>query len=183
MYCATKQPVADRGVPPDEFLDELVEWGRSAPDEIFAPGPYFGVYASVVGVLGPWEGISYRRAAMLEVMRVLAGLESGWTWAEARDVTTRKAVTLDSIEAGAWQVSASSMNASLELKLLVRGRVGSLDCEAFQHAMKRDRRFAMDFIARLLRRTTLHSGPVRRHEIDDWLRRGSVREFQDLLRR
>ena len=36
---------------------------------------------------------------------------------------------------------------------------------------------------RLLRRTTLHHGPVKRHEIDDWLKQGAVYEFVELLDR
>ena len=75
-YIATKQRVLNRGVPPDAFLDELVAWGKEAPDEIFAPNNHVDIYSSVVGVLGPWQGIPHRRAVMLEVMRVLAGFES-----------------------------------------------------------------------------------------------------------
>jgi hypothetical protein len=40
---------------------------------------------------------------------------------------------------------------------------------------------AMEYIARLLRRTVDHNGPVKRHEIDPWLRRDDVLEFQTLL--
>jgi hypothetical protein len=52
-FQTTKQKVSNRGVPPDSFLDELVAWGRTAPDEIFAPNPYAEVYSNIVGVLGP----------------------------------------------------------------------------------------------------------------------------------
>lgn len=75
-FHATKRKVFNRGVPPDSFLDELVAWGKTAPDEIFAPNTVVDIYSNVVGVLGPWQGINHRRAAMLEVMRVLAGFES-----------------------------------------------------------------------------------------------------------
>src|SRR4051794_5931162 len=47
--------------------------------------------------------------------------------------------------------------------------------------MKRDHPLAMECIARLLRRTVNHNGPVKRHEIDEWLRRDAVEEFQTLL--
>ena len=36
QFKAIKQKVEDRGVPPDSYLNELIAWGRSAPDEIFA---------------------------------------------------------------------------------------------------------------------------------------------------
>ena len=180
-YTATKQKVANRGVPPDSFLDELVAWGRQAPDEIFAPNPNDDVYSSVVGTLGPWQGLPHRRAAMLEVMRVLAGFESSWKWTEGRDTTNPTTVTPDTIEAGAWQVSANSMNFGQELKDLVMAQVGTLDGTEFQKAMKENHPLAMEYIARLLRRTTRHNGPVLRHEIDPWLHRNAVAEFQALL--
>jgi hypothetical protein len=68
-----------------------------------------------------------------------------------------------------------------ELKNLVRDKVGSLDGNDFQKAMKRDHPLAMEYIARLLRRTVNANGPVKRHEIDPWLRRDAVQEFQTLL--
>jgi len=181
VYVATKQHVANRGVPPDAFLDELVAWGKQAPDEIFAPNPHADVYSSVVDALGPWHGIAHRRAVMLEVMRVLAGFESSWKWNEGRDTSNPTSVTPDTIEAGAWQVSANSLNFGQELKDLVLAAVGSLDGNAFQKAMKENHPLAMEYIARLLRRTTHHNGPVLRHEIDQWLRRDAVAEFQTLL--
>jgi hypothetical protein len=180
-YHATKQPVFNRGVPPDSFLDQIVDWGKTAADEIFAPNPREDIYSSVFAVLGPWENLGHRRAVMLEVMRVLAGFESSWDWNAGVDVTNPTSTTPDTIEAGAWQVSANSMGFGEELKDLVLGKVGSLDGNDFQQAMKQDHELAMEYIARLLRRTVNHNGPVKRHEIDAWLRRDAVIEFQDLL--
>jgi hypothetical protein len=180
-YHATKQHVLNRGVPPNHFLDELVAWGRIAPDEIFFPNSLRDVYSSVFGALGPWRDLRHRRAVMLEVMRVLAGFESSWNWNEGRDVTNKASVTPTTIEAGAWQVSANSMGFGQELKDLVLAKVGSLDGNDFQRGMKRDHRLAMEYIARLLRRTVNHNGPVKRHRIDAWLRNDAVTEFLDLL--
>src|SRR3954454_12933405 len=180
-YSATKQHVADRGNPPDDFLDELVGWGKSAPEEIFEPNEVSDVYSSVMNTLGPWEKPPHRRAVMLEVMRVLAGFESSWKWNEGRDVNNPDSVTAETIEAGAWQVSANAMHFGQELKDLVKKALGTLDPNAFQKGMKSDHPLAMEFIARLLRRTTQHNGPVKRHEIDPWLRRDAVSEFQTLV--
>jgi hypothetical protein len=180
-YIATKQHVANRGVPPNDFLDQLVAWGRQAPGEIFAPNSRTDVYSSVFAALGPWDGITHRRAVMLEVMRVLAGFESSWNWSEGHDQTNPTSVTADTIEAGAWQVSANSMNFGQELKDLVLQKVGTLDGNAFQKAIKENHPLAMEYIARLLRRTTHHNGPALRHEIDPWLRRNSVAELQLLM--
>jgi hypothetical protein len=180
-YIATKQHVKNRGVPPTDFLDRLVAWGKQAPDEIFVRNPFSDIYSSVFNTLGPWDSTLHRRAVMLEVMRVLAGFESSWKWNEGVDTNNPTSVTLDTIEAGAWQVSANSMNFGQELKDLVRANVGTLDGNAFQVAMKENHPLAMEYVARLLRRTTTHHGPVLRHEIDPWLRRDAVAEFQALM--
>ena len=118
---------------------------------------------------------------MLEVMRVLAGFESSWNWNEGRDVTNATSVTSVTIEAGAWQVSANSMGFGQALKDLVLRNAGSLDGNDFQRAMKQNHLLAMDYIARLLRCTVNHNGPVKRHEIDPWLQKDAVREFLHLL--
>jgi hypothetical protein len=180
-YKATKQRVHNRGIPPDGFLDELVAWGKTAPDNIFVPNGATDIYSNVFHSLGPWKDLRHRRCVMLEVMRVLAGFESSWHWNEGRDTSNPKSVTPLTIEAGAWQVSANSMGFGPELKALVQSRVGSTTGSDFQRAMKQNHQLAMEYVARLLRRTVRHHGPVLRHEIDQWLRRDAVTEFCELL--
>jgi len=180
-YHALKAKVLNRGKAPDAFLDELIAWGKSAADEIFAPNAASDVYSSVRPVLGPWRDALHRRAVMLEVMRVLAGFESSWDWNAGRDTNNPTSVTSTTIEAGAWQVSANSMHFGSDLKQLVQARVGSHDGNAFQRAMKSDHPLAMEYIARLLRHTVDHNGPLKRHEIDPWLSRDAVQELIDHL--
>jgi hypothetical protein len=155
-YRGTKNRVSNRGRPPDSFLDELVSWGRTAPDDIFAPNPGHDIYTNVFATLGPWQGLRHRRAVMLEVMRVLAGFESSWNWNEGVDVTNAQSVTPATIEAGAWQVSADSMGFGPELKSLVLTAAGAVDGNTFQQVMKENHPLAMEYIARLLRRTVNH---------------------------
>lgn len=76
-FSATKAKVANRGRPPDAFLQELVDWGRSAPDEVFAPNKENDIYSSVAAELGPYENLAQRRVVMLEMLRVHA--VSGWS--------------------------------------------------------------------------------------------------------
>ena len=180
-YNAIKQAVLNRGVPPDSFLDELIAWGETAPDDIFAPIPNQDIYSNIVGVLGPWQGPEHRRAAMLEVMRVLAGFESSWHWNEGCDPHTAHPEEPETWEAGAWQVSADSMDIAPELRTLVTARAGANDPTTFQSHMKSNHSLAMEYIARLLRHSTTHNGPVKRHEIDEWLKRDAVDEFMLLL--
>lgn len=176
-----KQKVKNRGVPPDSFLEELIAWGKSAPSVIFAPNANNDVYSSVRETMGPWRNDNHRRAVMLEVMRVLAGFESSWQWNAGVDTTNSTSTTTTTIEAGAWQVSANSMAFGQDLRDLVNTRVGTTEGTAFQAAMKADHLLAMEYIARLLRHTVNHNGPVKRHEIDPWLRRDAVEEFMSLI--
>ena len=57
VYNATKQRVYNRGVPPDNFLDQLVAWGRIAPAEIFFPNSARDIYSNLFTALGPWRGL------------------------------------------------------------------------------------------------------------------------------
>ena len=180
-YHALKAQVKNRGKAPDSFLDELIAWGKDAPDEIFVKNDAHDVYSSVRPTLGPWRDNQHRRAVMLEVMRVLAGFESSWDWNEGRDVTNPTSNTATTTEAGAFQVSANSMSFGPELKALVLAHAGATDGETFQAAMKSDHPLAMEYIARLLRRTVNHNGPVKRHEIDAWLRKDAVEEILEQL--
>ncbi|WP_295525891.1 M15 family metallopeptidase [uncultured Pseudacidovorax sp.] len=180
-YTATKQHVYNRGIAPDAFLDELIAWGKEAPEEIFAPNAYSDIYSSVKNTLGPWQSNDHRRAVMLEVLRVLGGFESSWRWDAGPDTTNPASNTPLTEEAGLWQVSADSMALGPELKQLAQQAAGSTDPLAFQQAMKANHRFAIEYTARLLRRTTHHHGPVRDHKIDAWLRKDAVQEFMRLL--
>lgn len=175
-----KSKVANRGYPPDAFLTELITWAKSAPDEIFEvrkddPGET-DIYTLICTNLGPWQSFAHRKAAMLEVLRVLAGFESSWDWNCGQDTTNSTSITPQTIEAGAWQVSANSRAFGSDLRALAPA-----DGNRFQRAMKKDHELAMEYAARLLRHTIRHNGPVVRKEIIPWLRRDAVEMFMDLL--
>jgi len=174
-----KSHVFNRGVPPDSFLDELIAWGKSAPNEIFVRNKVSDIYSSVYNTLGPYREVRHRKCVMLEVMRVLAGFESSWNWEEGFD-TSAAPERPEEMEAGAWQVSANSMNFGSDLIAVVQRAAGSnisFDVSDFRKLMKSNHPLAMEYIARLLRHTTHHNGPVLRHEIDPWLRWEAVDEF------
>lgn len=64
VHNAFKQPAEITGQAPlDSFLNELVAWGRTAPDEIFAPNPHTDIYSNVVecSALGRVFGIGWGR--------------------------------------------------------------------------------------------------------------------------
>lgn len=167
----------------EAFLPELIRWARTAPDEIFTPNTNRrDVYSSIYNRLGPWDSLKHRKAVMCEVLRVLGGFESAWDWNCGRDTTNSTSITPETIEAGIFQVSANSMVFGNDLKALVISKIGtSKDGNAFQALMKADHACALEYAARLLRHTTQHNGPVKRHEIDEYLSRDAVDAFESFL--
>lgn len=180
-YNEMKRPVSNRGVPPDAFLDEIIRWGRMAPAWVFAPNNRHDVYSSVEPQLGPWRSTEHRRAVMLEVMRVLAGFESSWNWREGVDTTNATSNTPETEETGAFQVSANSMMIDKSLRDYVRLCLGDVSPEAFILGMKQKPQLAIGYVARLLRFTVNHNGPVKRLEINQYLSRESVQEIEKIL--
>lgn len=196
MFRATKASVFNRGIPPDAFLSEMVEWARSAPDVIFAVNPSTNdIYIKVKPELGPYQDLMHRKAVMLEVMRVLAGFESSWNWKEGVDTSRLGSDTPENSEAGAWQVSYDARKIKDELSglLIANGIKNGID---FQRAMKFNHPLAMEFVARLMRWNTKHNGPLYKgeernairsslrgaeHSIYPWLRRAAVDEFRVLV--
>lgn len=183
QFSATKKAVSNRGVPPDGFLAELVEWGKKEEEAVFGMNASLSdVYASVRPDLGPWMSLMHRRAVMLEVLRVLAGFESSWNWQEGVDQNNAASLAhADGAEAGAWQVSFDSTRLDPGLAALARA-AGVHDAASFQVVTKQNHPFAMEYIARLLRVTVRANGPVVRKEINRWLSREAVAEFEGLLK-
>jgi peptidoglycan hydrolase-like protein with peptidoglycan-binding domain len=186
QFVSTLKKVSNRGNPKPEFLQELVAWGKTAPDEIFVDKQTKekDVYASVKLELGPYGDLIHRKACMLEVMRVLAGFESSWKWNTGRDTTNPDEDSPDTISAGPFQVSANSLVFGQDLKDLVEPfgiRNAKGDGDAFQALMKTNHTVAFNYISRLLRHTIRANGPVKRSEINEWLSRDAVEEFKAFL--
>ncbi len=180
IFKAALSSVANRGAPPESFLHELLNWARTAPDGLFAQNANEDIYSSVRAVLGPYSSVPHRKAVMCEVLRVLGGFESSWNWTCGIDSTNPTSVFPESEEAGLWQVSMNAIAFGEDLKLLTKAKIGTLSYERghlFQRVIKSDHAFAMEFIVRLLRHTTRHNGPAKRHEIDPYLQRTAVDEF------
>lgn len=195
-YSACLAPVYNRGKAPPAFLNEMIDWALKAPDHIFAPNANADIYGKVKSELGPWENLTHRKAAMLEVMRVLAGFESSWDWTEGVDTSRLGTDSPENSEAGAWQVSYDARRLAPSLRVFLASKAIA-DGVTFQRKTKFDHPFAMEFVARLMRHNTKHNGPlykgnerlaIRRslrsaeHSIYPWLRRGAVAEFMRFLK-
>lgn len=181
-FKACKEKVYDRGIPPDSFLNELINWAREAPDEIFAQNDKHDIYESVEPELGPWRDLLHRKAAMCEVLRVLGGFESSWNWREGIDRNNPSSATSScKEEAGIFQCSGNSMSFDASLKNLLQQAAGATDCDTFIKASKANHRFAIEYCARLIRFTVDHHGPIKRKRINPWLRTDAVSEFEKFL--
>jgi hypothetical protein len=181
-FTACKHEVSNRGVPPDSFLNELVDWARQAPDEVFERNDTHDIYTNVRPELGPYADLLHRRAVMLEALRVLGGFESSWHFDAGRDKHNPTSNTPCTEEAGIFQCSGNAMHFDASLKdLLAQASGGDTSCEKFITVTKENHRFAIEFCARLLRFTVNHHGPVKRKEINPFLRRAAVAEFQRFL--
>lgn len=180
-FIETKVIVHNRGTPPDSFLEELVIWGRSAPDELFTKNQHYDIYTSSFGSLGPWQGLHHRKAVMMEVLRVLAGFESSWDWLEGPDLNNPNSNTSCTKEAGIFQCSGNSMSIDPSLKELMLKTTGQTDCDTFREVSKSNHAFAFEYCATLLRFTIRHHGPIRYNHIHSWLSKTAVKEFQSLL--
>lgn len=181
VFQATKQKIHNRGAPPHTFLNELIDWARTAPDSLFEKNARFDIYSSIVAELGPWRDLPHRKAVMLEALRVLAGFESSWNWNEGVDKAKTEINTPCTEETGIFQCSGNSMNFSAELKQLMQDSAGSTRCEDFITHTKADHRFAIEYCVRLIRLTTKHHGPIKGKHINPWLSRAAVEEFLQFL--
>ncbi len=183
IFGPCKSRVKNRGEPPDSFLTQLVEWGRGAPGDIFAPNPNpADIYAFLRPILGPWDNLLHRRAAMLEVMRVHAGFESSWNWNEGVDHTNQTSLhNKDGEETGIFQVSFdSTFIADHAMKpFAVEHGIGTVG--SFIPEMKSNHPLALEYYARLVRINIKWAGPLLRHEVDPWLSRAAVSQFEELL--
>ncbi|MDB9488797.1 hypothetical protein PN492_19955 [Dolichospermum circinale CS-537/01] len=65
-FIACKAQVFNRGVPPESFLNELIDWANQAPDEVFEKNDNKDIYSSVAPELGPWNNLLHRKAVMLK---------------------------------------------------------------------------------------------------------------------
>lgn len=181
-FIACKKKVFNRGTPPASFLNELIDWARQAPDEIFEKNSNHDIYSNVAAELAPFPDLLHRKAVMLEVLRVLGGFESSWDFNEGVDVTNPTSNTPCTEEAGIFQCSGNAMEIHPSLKELFRkASGGQTDCETFITVSKTNHQFAFEFCARLLRFTVDHHGPVKHKKINPHLRRDAVSEFKGFL--
>lgn len=177
-------PVANRGIPPFSFIEETVAAMKELPDRLFQRNADpDDIYDVVYPQLGPYakdgQFIPHRKACMCEVLRVLGGFESSWNWSEDYDHSNANEDTLPEMSAGIFQISYDSAREA-ELKMILHEwNIGT--AKEFRRQMIVNHFFAIEYTVQLLRLNTKHNGPIKRREINPWLKRECVEEFLELL--
>jgi hypothetical protein len=199
MFRATKKSVFNRGAPPDVFLTELLKFGRTAPDEIFAPNSLpvdiFTVIKSSLATMAghdgagtpiyTWESLQHRRAALLEAMRVHGMFESSGNFNEGVDITNQHSQAhIEGAETGIFQVSFDStwLGHQAMKPFAVAHKIETP--QKFIPAMKQNHPLALEYYARLVRISVQWAGPLLRHGADSiypYLSRDAMNEFKLLL--
>lgn len=167
--------------PPVPFLDELVDWASYAPDVIFNSTAKHDIYSNVLTELGPYTSAVHRKAVMLEVLEVLAGIESTWHWNQGVDTTKTEIPTPENEETGAFQVSWDGMGNDQSLKDFVKKTFGKTDTKTFITNTKTHHQFAIEYAARLFMVTIDANGPLGRPKFHHELSRDAVDEFMGLI--
>jgi hypothetical protein len=180
QYKACLKKVKGSPTPPS-FLDELVDWASYAPDVIFISNAKNDIYSNVLTDLGPYTSTLHRKAVMLEVLRVLAGIESTWHWNQGVDTSKKKKNTPQNEETGAFQVSLDGIGNDASLKDFVKKTFGKTDTKTFITNMKTNHKFAIEYAARLFMVTTAANGPLGTPEFHSALSRDAVDEFMGFI--
>lgn len=178
--------VYNRGVPKRDVVSEIVKFVKVSDAAIFEKNSIYDIYSSVAVELGPWKSLKHRRAAMADVLIVLAGFESSWRWNAGIDTTNPSSYKNKcNEEAGLLQTSGNSLNFDKSLKTLFSRECpsfpGQTVCDKFINCSKGNKRYVIEHTARLLRFTTKHHGPVLRKEINKWLSRDCVAQIEKML--
>jgi len=99
-----------RKAPPKEFLQDLLQWIQKAPEFLYAvnsqPKDAFSHLRSELGITSK-SSLKYRQAALFELMRVSAAMESSYDWSEGRDLSASN-YDYYTQEAGIFQTSPNS---------------------------------------------------------------------------
>lgn len=177
--------ITNRGRVPKGVLDLLTDFARTAPDKLFERNDKADIYSLVASRVGPFTTLKQRRAVMVDVLLVLGGFESSWSFLEGRDPATSASKPCEEFEAGIFQVSSNSFSYSGDLRKLYdvacKDYAKYKSCEGFQRCTKAEPAFAISYTAMLLRLTYKHHGPLIRGDVTRQLSKSCEREIESVL--
>lgn len=170
---------------PDSFLFSLLTVGKlemATHPEVFAHNDHLGdkdIYNLIGNKFGPLDTLVKRVAAMLEVLRIIAGDESDWNPKEGAD-TTAGPETPDEEEAGEFQMSNNSRHLGADLDDYLNAH-GIHTAQDFINGMKSDPAVDIGYVMRLLRDSTRWDGPVNRMWVTNQISTAAFNEWCQLL--
>ncbi len=186
--CRTK--IYNRGNVKQDFINEIVSWAKTAPDEVFSKNSVYDVYSMMAPRLGPYKNLKHRKAVMVETLLVLGMYESSGRWGAGIDVTNPSSFKNKcNEEAGAFQCSGNSVSLDPSLKVLFKKHcgnyIGKSTCEKFIVCSKLDHVYAIEHTARLMRtypNGLKHHGPLKRKsDVYSHVRPACVSEIEGML--
>ncbi len=178
--------IPNQGKIPTAVLNNIIDFVRSAPDQVFQENSEQDIYWLFAKTLGPIITLKQRRAVMADTQIVLGALESSWGYGVGRDPATPASKPCNEYEAGMFQVSSNSMAfGGGKLTTLFKAACGSYmtlgTCQAFQKCTKEEPAFAHSYVALLLRYTTKHHGPIIRGTVGKYLSKSCQKEIEAIL--
>jgi hypothetical protein len=165
MFDELKQTFGGHGPAPEAFFSDLLDWQKTAADEIFAaneePDDVFGIIKPVLHPDGPWESLMQRKAALLYMGMIHAGYESDWRYQEGVDTTNAASMAhLTGQESGMFQESFDSTFLGHFAMRPFAIANGIDDPADFIARMKSDHRLAFEYYFRSSRISFKWAGPL-----------------------
>lgn len=179
--------IPNQGKIKTEVLNNIIDFVRSAPDEVFAKNEEQDLYWLLAKTMGPITTIKQRRAVMADTQIVLGALESSWRYGIGRDPKTPASKPCNEWEAGMFQVSSNTLAnfGKGKLTTLFNAACGNYmslgTCQGFQKCTKEEPAFAHSYVALLLRYTTRHHGPLLRGTVGKYLSKSCQNEIEGIL--
>lgn len=178
----TRRTFANHGPTPVSFLQDLLLWAETAPDEIFAPNNEPSDAFNLLVPVGGWQSLAHRKATLLDAAVIHAGYESDWNWHEGVDVTNRTSMANKTgQETGPWEVSFDSENIHHAAMLPFAQSHDIANVDAFIPAMKTNKPLSCEYYFRLLRVSTAWAGPWNKGWVAAHISSEAVAEWQALL--
>lgn len=178
--------IPNQGKIPTSVLNNIIDFVRSAPDQVFEKNNEQDIYWLFAKTLGPITTLKQRRAVMADTQIVLGALESSWGYGVGRDPATPASKPCNEYEAGMFQVSSNSMAfGNGQLTTLFKAACGPYmslgTCQAFQKCTKEEPAFAHSYVGLLLRYTINHHGPIKRGNVGRLLSKSCQNEIEAIL--
>lgn len=178
--------IPNQGKIKTEVLNNIIDFVRSAPDQVFEKNEEQDLYWLLAKTMGPITTIKQRRAVMADTQIVLGALESSWRYGIGIDPATSTSKPCDEWEAGMFQCSSNSMAFGKgKLTALFKAACGDYlslgNCKGFQKCTKEEPAFAHSYVALLLRYTTRHHGPLLRGNVARYMSKSCQNEIEGIL--